>query len=149
MLFLRFKSAYRDLENEKPPLGAAFKDQLLFGLSMELFFFGRTSQGFDTRRAPLNHCSDVIEIARTHLLLMRHKGIALLSSLEFGLLDHVDVVLHALAARIGMRELERVVPIDVNASKSDELILVAQCGEFVLEGCDCFVIQVLPPIEGG
>ena len=42
-------------------------------------------------------------------------------------------MLHAFATGVRMGELERVVPVDVNASQRDELVLVAHGGELVLE----------------
>ena len=45
-------------------------------------------------------------------------------------------------------KLEGVVPVDVDASQRDELVLVAQCRQFVLEGSDRLVVQVLLPVEG-
>ena len=56
-------------------------------------------------------------------------------------------MLHAFALRICMRELEGVVPVDVNTSQSDELILVAQRGQLFLERCNLLVVQVLLPVE--
>ena len=76
--------------------------------SVELLFFGRTREGLDARRTALDHGGHIIEVTGAHFLLVRHKGVALVASGEFGFLHHLDIVLHAFAARIGVGELEGV-----------------------------------------
>ncbi len=75
---------------------------------MELLFFGRAGQRLDRGRAALDHGGHVVEVARAHLLLVRHEGVTLLARLEFGLLHHLHVVLHAFPAGIGVGKLEGV-----------------------------------------
>ena len=75
---------------------------------MELLFFSGTGQGFDRRGTALDHGGHVVEVARTHFLLVRHEGVALVAGCEFRLLHHFCVVLHAFAAGVSMGELEGV-----------------------------------------
>ena len=75
---------------------------------MELLFFGGACQRLDAGRAALNDGGHVVKVARTHFLLVRDKGVALLAGGELGLLHHVDVVLHAFAAGVSVGELEGV-----------------------------------------
>ena len=104
--------------------------------SMELFFFGRASQCLDGGRATLNHSGHVVEVARTHFLLVGYKGVAFFTGGEFWLLHHFNVVLHAFAASVCLGKLEGVVPVDMDASQCDELVLVTEGREFFLERSD-------------
>ncbi|KAF5301677.1 hypothetical protein FQA39_LY19089 [Lamprigera yunnana] len=97
--------------------------------------------------AALDHVGHVVEVTRAHFLLVRHKGVALVACGKFGLLHHFHVVLHAFAACVVVRELEAVVPVDMDASQGDELELVAQRRQLFLEGCDLLVVEVFLPVE--
>ena len=81
----------------------------------------------------MNHGGDFVEVTCAHLLLMRHKCVTVLARLELRLLHHLGVVLHTLAARVGLGELEAVVPVDVDTRQRDELILVTEGGQVFLE----------------
>src|SRR5690606_22454010 len=104
--------------------------------------------GLHGRRTTLDHGGDVVEVTSAHFLLVRHEGVALFASSEFRLLHHFGVVLHAFAVGVGVSKLERVVPVDVDASQRDELVLVAQGRQVFLEGSDLLVVEVLLPVEG-
>ena len=90
---------------------------------MELLFLGRAGQRLDAGRPALDHGGHFVEVAGADFLLVRHEGVALFAGLEFRLLDHVDVVLHAFAAGVGVGELEGVEPVDVDTGQRDELVL--------------------------
>ena len=56
-------------------------------------------------------------------------------------------MLHAFAVGVGVCELECVVPVDVDASQSDELVLVTQSRQIFLERSDLCVVEVFLPVE--
>src|SRR5574343_1092271 len=114
---------------------------------VELFFFGRTGQRLHARRTTLDDGGDFVEVTGADFLLMRNEGVTLIARSEFWLLNHFNVVLHAFAASIGLGKLEGVVPVDVDTSQRDELVLVAQRRQFFLEGSDLRVVKVLLPVE--
>jgi hypothetical protein len=77
---------------------------------VELLFFGRARQRLDAGVSALDDGGDFVEVTGTHFLLVRHKGVALVACGKFLLLHHVDVVLHAFAAGVGVGKLEGVEP---------------------------------------
>ena len=92
---------------------------------MELLFFSRACEGFNRRAAALNHGGDIVKVTCADFLLVADEGIALFARGEFGLLHLFHIVLHALTARISVGKFKGVVPIDVDASQSDQLVFVA------------------------
>src|SRR5471032_1122750 len=114
--------------------------------SVELFFFSRTGQRGDRRRAALNHGGHVVEVAGAHFLLVSHEGVTLGGVSEFLLLQ-LHVGGHVVAGVV-VRQVEHAVPHVVNAGQGNELVLVAHGGQFALELGDGRVVQVFLPVEG-
>ena len=90
---------------------------------------------------------DIVEVAGPDLLLVRDKSIAALRGRELRLLHPVDIVAHAFAARVAVRQVEHVEPHAVNACQGDELIDIAERRQLLLKRRDGFVVQVFLPVE--
>src|SRR5471032_2376673 len=114
--------------------------------SVELFFFSRTGQRGDRRRAALNHGGHVVEVAGAHFLLVSYEGVTLGGVSEFLLLQ-LHIGGHVVAGVV-VRQVEHAVPHVVDAGQGNELVLVAHGGQFALELGDGRVVQVLLPVEG-
>ena len=79
---------------------------------------------------------------------MRHEGVAVFTRGKLRLLHLLNVVLHALTLRVGVRQVEHVEPHAVDACQGNELVFVAHVGQLLLETGDGFVIQLFLPVEG-
>ena len=55
------------------------------GVLVELFFFGGAGECLDAGGAALDHGGHVVEVASADFLLVRHEGVALFASGEFGM----------------------------------------------------------------
>ena len=101
--------------------------------SAKLLFLRRTGQRGHRRGAALDGRGHVVEVTGADFLLMGDKGVSLIARREFRLLDLLDIVLHALTARIVICEIEHVEPHVVDTGEGDELVLVAHVRQFILE----------------
>ncbi len=116
------------------------------GRSVELLFLGGAGQRGHAGFSALDHGGHLVEVARAHLLLVRHEGVATLAGREFGLLHLFHIGGHA-ALHVVLRQVEHVEPHAVDAGQRDELVLVAHGAQFALELGDGRVVEVLLPVE--
>ena len=79
---------------------------------------------------------------------MRNEGVTLFARRKFWLLYLLNIVLHAFALCVGMRQVEHVEPHAVDTRQGDELVLVAHIRQLLLEAGDGRVVQIFLPVEG-
>ena len=78
---------------------------------------------------------------------MRDKGVAIFSRRELRLLDFLNIMLHALALGVSVRQIKHVEPHTVDTRQGDELILVTHIRQLLLEAGDGFIIQLFLPVK--
>src|SRR5512145_1436196 len=102
---------------------SAPKDGRVLGTSclVELLFFGGAGQRGHAGLAALDDGGDIVEVAGTDFLLVRHEGVTTVTGSEFGLLHALHVSGHT-ALHVVLRQVEHVVPHGVDASQRDELV---------------------------
>ena len=96
----------------------------------------------------MDHGGHVVEVASADFLLVRHEGVALVTCGKFWLLHHVDVVLHAFAAGVGVGELEGLEPVDMDPAQRKKMFFLAQSDQFFLKEGDLGLVEFLLQFNG-